>query len=276
MVKMIVQAVLMLAVGYMLIVAIIYFIQGSLLYFPSKTIEQTPAGINLAYEDVRLTTSDGVAIAAWYVEAAPERGVLLFCHGNAGNISHRLDSIKIFNSLGLSVLIFDYRGYGQSQGSPSEQGTYEDAAAAWQYLVTVRQKDPQKIILFGRSLGAAVAAETACRNSPAGLIMESCFTSVPDLGQKLYPWLPVRLLARLQYAAAARVGAAACPVLIIHSPDDEIVPYEHGRRLYAQARQPKEFLAIRGSHNQGFLLSGPVYIEGLNRFLIMCLSGVRE
>ena len=258
---------LILFLAYAAVMAFLYFTQDGMLYLPVKEIEQTPANIGLAYEEVSFKTEDGVSLSAWYVPAENEKGAILFCHGNAGNISHRLDSINIFHSLGLSILIFDYRGYGKSEGRPSEKGTYLDAAAAWDYLVNVRNKLPGKIILFGRSLGGAVAAETALGKNPAGLILESGFTSVPDLGKKYYPWLPVRLLSKFRYSSIDKVASLTCPKLIIHSPEDELVPFEQGQALFKRASSPKEFLQITGGHNEGFLVSGNIYIEGLKKFL---------
>jgi fermentation-respiration switch protein FrsA (DUF1100 family) len=256
-----------LALGYILLVAYFYARQGSMLYFPSGEIEATPLDIGLPYEDLTLRTADGLNISAWYVPAEDLRSVVLFCHGNAGNISHRLDSIRIFHSLGLAVLIFDYRGYGKSQGSPDEKGTYEDAEAAWDYLVNSLRVKPDRIIFFGRSLGSAVAAEIALRKQAGALIMESGFTSVPDLGEKFFPHLPVRLIARYHYASISKVDKIKIPKLFIHSPADEIVPYEQGLKLFEKACEPKEFLQIIGGHNEGFLLSGTAYINGLRLFL---------
>jgi len=265
--KLLINTGIVLLLSYLAIAIVVYFRQGSLLYFPDKDVRQTPAAVNLAFEDISFRTRDGITIAGWFVPSEDEKGVLLFCHGNAGNISDRLDSINIFHQLGLSVLIFDYRGYGKSEGRPSERGTYLDAEAAWDYLVKEKRKSPERIILFGRSLGGAVAAETALRKNAALLILESSFTSVPDLALKFYPWLPVRFLAIFRYASIDKVGRIRCPKLIIHSPDDEIVPFGHGTALYDKASGPKEFLRIRGGHNEGFLASGGIYVEGLRDFL---------
>jgi hypothetical protein len=254
-------------IGYLIIMALVYFMQDRMLYIPEREISVNPKSIGLAYEELTMTAKDGVVIHGWYIPAGQERGVLLFCHGNAGNISHRLDSIKIFHELGLSVLIFDYRGYGKSSGKPTEKGTYLDAEAAWDYLVNVKKKSPEKIVLFGRSLGGAVAAETALRKDPACLIIESAFMSVPDMGAHLYPWLPVRLLTKFSYATIDKVAKAKCPKLIIFSPDDEIVPAGHSEKIYKEALPPKEFLRIKGDHNAGFILSGANYTEGLKDFL---------
>ena len=253
--------------GYLALVAFVYLRQPKMLYFPSRQIEATPDSIGLSYDDVTIMTADGLKISAWHIPAPDARGVVLFCHGNAGNISHRLDSIRIFHDLGLSVLIFDYRGYGKSEGSPGEKGTYLDAEAAWDYLVKVKGVDPATIVIFGRSLGSAVAAELALTRKAAALIIESGFTSVPDMGRKLFPHLPVRLLARFHYATVDKVDRISIPKLFIHSPDDEVISYDQGMILYEKAAEPKEFLRILGGHNEGFLLSGDAYTSGLKRFI---------
>ena len=249
----------------------LFLMQAKLLYYPnipSRELTGNPADINLDYETVTLRTSDNVKLHGWFIPAAHERrGALLFFHGNAGNISHRLTSLKIFHDLGLSTLIIDYRGYGRSQGSISEHGTYLDAEAAWRYLIESRKIPAQEIVIFGRSLGAAVGAYIAAKQKPAALILESAFTSVPDMGARLYPVFPIRLLTRFHYNTEKSLLSVSCPVLIIHSPDDDIIPYENGRQLYKSAREPKSFLELRGDHNQGFLMSGQVYRDGLREFI---------
>jgi len=256
----------------------LFILQPRLLYYPDlpgRGIVATPADIGLDYEAVTLTTADGVHLAGWFVPYPQARATLLFLHGNAGNISHRLDSIRLFHDLGLAVFIIDYRGYGESEGRPTEDGTYRDAAAAWDYLVEQRQLAPRQIVLFGRSLGGAVAADLASRTQPAALIIESTFTSVPDMAATLYPWLPVRWLSRFRYDTGAKLAAIAAPLLIAHSADDEIIPYAHGRRLFELARKPKQFLELRGGHNDGFLVSGEHYVSSLDAFLEQYLSGDR-
>jgi len=255
---------------YALLCIFLFLLQGRLLYYPDlggRQLRGSPADIGLEYESVTLVTGDDVRIHGWFIDARPQRGTLLFFHGNAGNISHRLDSLRIFNRLGLATLIIDYRGYGRSGGRISEKGTYLDAEAAWQYLTKTRGIDPQQIVVFGRSLGGAVAASLAAEHPPAGLILESVFTSVPDMAAKLYPFLPVRLLSRFSYDARRAVREVACPVLIVHSPEDDIIPFENGLALFAAAGEPKSFLQIRGTHNEGFLASGPLYYEGLDDFI---------
>jgi len=258
---------LVLAGLYATLVAAVYLGQSSLLYLPSRTLAANPAQIGLEYEELHITTGDGVQLHGWYLPAARARGTLLFFHGNAGNISHRLDSLRIFHDLGLNVLLFDYRGYGESEGSPDEAGTYRDAEAAWDYLVMQRGESPGRIVLFGRSLGASLAAWLAAQREPAALILESAFISVPELAADLYPWLPARRLARLHYATREYLAQVRCPVLVAHSPRDEIIPYRHGQALYRAAPEPKRFLSMEGDHNSGFLQTGARYHETLQQFL---------
>jgi len=265
--RMLITIVIGLSLGYLGLVAFVYVRQPKMLYFPTREIETTPAAIGLSFEDINLKTADGLSIFAWYIPAPDARAVLLFCHGNGGNISHRLDSIKIFHDIGLSVLIFDYRGYGRSEGEPTEKGTYLDAEAAWDFLIKEKGIEPARIVIFGRSLGSAVAAELAMRRKAGALIIESGFTSIPDLGRKYYPHMPIRLITRFHYATIDKVNRLALPKLFIHSPEDEIIPYDQGMRLYERADEPKEFLKIQGGHNEGFLQSGDLYISGLKLFI---------
>ena len=253
---------------------LIFLMQPRLLFLSGvggRDLSVTPRAVNLAYTNVSLQTEDGETVHGWglpyeqHQEAA--RATVLFFHGNAGNISHRLDSLRFFHDLGLNTLIIDYRGYGQSSGKPSEIGLYRDASAAWAWLIDDKGLEPESIILFGRSLGAAVASQLAKRVPAAGLIVESAFTSVPDLGAELYWWLPVRLLARLEFNTADHISRTNLPTLVIHSPDDEIIPYAHGRRLHEAAGQDAAFLEIRGSHNIGFLTTGDHYRDGLDQFI---------
>ncbi len=256
------------AIGfYVLLVAVVYLMQGRMLYLanvPGRSLEATPQIIGLPYEDVSVRTSDDVTLHGWFI---PGDGpaTLLFFHGNAGNISHRLHSIRQFHSLGLSVFIYDYRGYGASSGKTTEQGIYRDADAAWAYLTETR--GVEDIVLFGRSMGASAAAKLAARVAPSGLILESSFTSVPDIAKDVYPWLPVRWLSRLDHATRDYVRDARCPVLVVHSRDDEIVPFRHGEAILEAAPEPRSMLVLRGGHNDAFLLDESNYIRGLRDFL---------
>lgn len=267
---MVTNLLLVLALSYAGIALYLYFSQARMLFLadlPSREVTATPAVIGLEFESLSIKTMDGETLDGWYVPAKNPRGTLLFFHGNAGNISHRLDSIGIFHLLDLNVLIFDYRGYGRSTGKPSEQGTYRDAEAAWGYLTEQRGIPPGEILLFGRSLGGAVATWLATRVEPAGLIVESSFSSVPDMGADLYPWLPVRWLARLSYDSKACIGTVQAPVLVIHSAQDEIIPFHHGQALFEAATEPKSLLEISGGHNDGFILDRQRYQQGIGEFL---------
>ncbi len=252
---------------YIALCLLLFFFQRSLIYFPDKNILFTPDQINLTYEEIFLKTSDGISINGWFVPADSSQNVILFCHGNAGNISHRLESIQIFNQLSLDVFIFDYRGFGKSTGTVSEEGTYLDAEAALNFLVDKKGYDPSRIIIFGRSLGSGIASWLAREKQPAALILESSFTSLPDLGAKLYPFFPVRLLSRYYYPTKKNLEYINCPKLFIHSKGDEIIPYALGLANFNAAQEPKEFLELRGSHNDGFLVTGSKYMEGIKAFI---------
>lgn len=255
---------------YLVLMLYLYFNQGNMLHLPDlpgRQIDATPRQIGLNYEPVTLTAKDGVKITGWFVPVEQPRATLLFCHGNAGNISHRLDSLRLFHELGLAVFIFDYRGYGESEGEPSEAGFYRDAETAWRYLNETRKLPASEILLFGRSLGGAVAAYLAEHHHAMGLVLESTFTSVPEMAAALYPWLPARAIVRYRYDTLSRLPNIEMPVLIIHSPEDEIIPYAQGRALYAQVRDPKYFLQIHGSHNTGMLESRDSYRAGWEAFI---------
>ena len=261
---------LMLALAYGALLLLLFLFQPRLLFLPGvpgRTLTATPEHIGLEYREVEFATEDGERLHGWWLPHATPRATLLFQHGNAGNISHRLDSLRIFHELGLNVFIYDYRGYGQSTGSPSETGLYSDARAGWAWLTDDQGIEPGSIVLFGRSMGGAVASHLATEVDAAGLIVESTFTSVPDIGAELYWWLPVRLLARLDFNAAESIERTGMPVLVVHSPDDEIIPFEHGQRLAEAAGDRGTLLEIRGDHNTGFLSSGELYRNGLDRFI---------
>lgn len=255
-----------LALIYIAFVAFVYLTQSRMVYFPTSTIVATPQVIGLPFEDVNLTVRDGVQIHGWYVRGDQNRWTVLMLHGNGGNISHRLDTLRILDDLGADTLIIDYPGYGLSGGRPDEQGTYDAALAAWRFL-TENGTDPARIILFGRSLGGVVAMWLAERVDPAALILESTFTSLEDMASHHYPFLPVSLISRYDYDAVSAAPAVTAPVLTVHSPQDEIVPFELGTRLHDALPGRKTFLEIRGGHNEGFLVSGRQYTEGLQRFL---------
>ncbi|HEB96477.1 MAG TPA: alpha/beta hydrolase [Sedimenticola thiotaurini] len=258
---------LILLLGIALLNGFMYLRQPSMIFFPSAVLEQTPADWGLAYEDVFLQTQDGVRLHGWYIPREGADRTLLFFHGNAGNISHRGESVAIFHRLGVNLLIIDYRGYGRSQGSPGEQGLYDDARAAWHYLTRERGTDPGRIVLFGRSLGGAVAARLAAETDPAGLILESTFSSARDMATELLPLLSRLVWLRYRFDTLAAVGQRECPLLVLHSPDDEVIPFRLGQRIFQAAREPKAMFRMRGGHNSGFLDSQPEYQQALAGFL---------
>jgi uncharacterized protein len=248
----------------------LFFFSGcvsKVLYQPQHNVRYTPADANLAYENVGFEAADGVKLSGWWVPAEEARGTMLFCHGNGGNIAAYLDSVVIGNRLRLNVFIFDYRGYGNSEGSPSEQGTYLDAEAAWNYLVMKRKIAPGKIVIWGRSLGGPIAARTAV-NHPSGLvIIESTFTSLKDLVNERFSWVPSWAIANYSYDTRKYVEKINAPVLVVHSLDDEMIPFRHGKVLYDSIKGPKDFLEIKGSHNRGVIDSIEVYESSINGFL---------
>ena len=258
--------------GYLAIAATLYIFQPRFVYYPARELDTSPQSIGLDFESVHIHTADGIRLHAWLVPARPARGHVLFLHGNAGNISHRIQTLRIFNQLGLTTLIIDYRGYGLSDGEPTESGTYQDAEAAWRFLTEQRGVSAEDIVVIGRSLGGAVAIWLATQHRAAGLVVESSFTSVAELSKRFYPYLPTSLLVRIRYPSLARIKQLECPVLIVHSPEDDIVPYAHGKRLFQAAREPKRFVSISGEHNYGFLQDERRYVAGLDGFITTLLG----
>ncbi len=237
------------------------------IYFPVKKIDITPKEIGLEFEDIYFFSSDGTELNGWFVPAKESRLTVLFCHGNAGNISHRIELIDLFCKLGLNVFIFDYRGYGRSHGSPSEGGLYLDAHAAYKYLIDNQHLDEGSIVVYGKSLGANVSIELCSKVRPAALISESAFTSALEMGKKLFPFLPIKWLITVKYDALSKIENITVPKLIIHSEDDEIIPFQHGRRLFEAAPEPKEFYPMRGGHNEAIFLSKKDFAARIGAFL---------
>lgn len=252
--------------AFVLLFLFIRFIEKKSLYFPFRKIEATPKDAGLDYEEVMLRARDGVHITGWYIPARKPRATVLFFHGNGGNISHRLEKISMLNFLGLNVLIFDYRGYGKSSGSPSEKGLYLDAAAVYEYLLKERKVLPEQVIAYGESLGAAVAVELAVSHEIGGMIIEEGFTSVKDMAREVMPLLPAALL-KSEFDSLKKIRKIKVPILIFHSRDDEIVPFRQGRRLYEDASEPKEFVQLHGGHNDAFLVSQEEYMGSIDAFI---------
>jgi hypothetical protein len=261
-----------LGIAYGAVLVLVFLFQSHLVFFPGTGREAvlTPQSYGLRFESVGIRTADGEMLDAWWVPAENARGVVLFFHGNAGNISHRIDYLRMFHRLRHSTLIVDYRGYGRSTGTPSEAGTYRDAEAAWEHLRYARMAQPQDVVIAGESLGAAVAtwlAAERAEEAPRAVLLFSTFTSATDLGAQVYWFLPVRLLSRIGYDNLANLKRIHAPVFIAHSRDDDIVPYAHGRKLYEAAAEPKAFLEMRGGHNDGFIFTRPEWVAELGAFL---------
>jgi len=245
----------------------LYFHQAKYVYHPEKAWKATPQTWGLAYEDLTLESADGVKISAWYIPSDISKGTVLFCHGNARNMSSDLDAVRMFHGFGYNVLILDYRGYGKSAGQPDEEGTYRDAQTAWDWLVRQKHELPERIVICGRSLGAAIAADLASKNQSKALILEAGFTSLPAAGQALYPYFPVKLLSRYHYDTLSKARSIRCPVLIVHSLDDELIPFRQAKELYAAFTGEKQFVEIGGPHKGGYKPTLGKYHEGVKNFL---------
>ncbi len=255
------------AAAYLALVLLIYLSQSRLVYFPDKQLSNTPGMFGLDYSSVNIATDDGETLHGWWVPVPDAKGTVLFFHGNAGNISHRINYLTMFKRLGYNTLLFDYRGYGQSSGTPSESGTYLDAQAAWRHLIETQMIAPEQIALFGESLGGPIAAWLAAREKPGLLALASTFTSVPDLATQIYPFLPVRWISRFEYNTLESLQSVTCPVFIAHSPQDEIVPFQHGQKLFHAVSDPKYFLTLQGGHNNGFVFMQPEWQKALGTFM---------
>ncbi len=257
-------------------VAMLLGLEKYAIYFPDRIIATTPQSAGLAYEDVRFPARDGVMLHGWLVPAPDARLTLVWFHGNAGNISHRVHNIQMLrlalpSSLVPTIFIFDYRGYGQSAGrrsNLSEQATYDDAEGALAFLHTQPRLAQTTLVYFGRSLGAAVAVEMARRHPPAGLILESPFASIQEMASVLVPYFPLARLVPTRYDSLSKMPELRVPLLILHGDHDEVVPFDQGRRLFEAAHPPKTFYRIPGAgHNDTYVVGGASYFEAWSRFL---------
>lgn len=239
-------------------------------YLPSRTLAVGPESLGRPFEEVTLVTSDDRRLHGWFFPAAADSSrrhlAVLHCHGNGGNISHRLEVAETLLQTGVNVLLFDYRGYGQSTGRPSEEGTYRDAEAAHAWLVA-RGFPATHIIAFGESLGGGVAAELALRAPLAGLVLQSTFTSIPDLGAELFPFLPVRWLTTIRYDTRAKLPRIRTPVLLMHSREDTLIRFAHAERNFAAANPPKRLVELAGDHNDFLEVGRAVFRNGFAAWL---------
>ena len=240
--------------------------QRRFLYFPDRQFVAAPAEYGFEHEEVELESEDGVKLHAWWL---PVRGAVrtaLFLHGNAGNVSYWVEAATAFRDVGWNTLLVDYRGYGRSEGRPSEEGTYLDARAAWMHLVRARGLDPLQVVVVGRSLGGGVATWLTEHHPAAGLVLEATFTSIADVVAKAAPLPGIRRFVRLGYPSLERMPRLDLPLLVVHGRGDDLVPFEHGRALFDAAPGPKRFVELRGGHNDAFTLSRGDYVAALAEF----------
>ncbi len=264
--------------GFVAFGVYLYLIQDRIVFFPTRDLEASPGDIGLGFQEVRIDVANTESIHAWFIPVPSDSQVnyqsgdggaptVLFCHGNAGNISHRLETIECLAALGANVMLFDYRGYGRSDGAPSETNMYADAAACYRWLTRSQGVSSDKIVLFGRSLGGAVAIELASRVDCAGLIVESSFTSAEEMGRLMFPYFPIGLMLRYEFNSIQKIGQVDCQLLVTHSPDDEVVPFVMGRRLYEKSAEPKRFVELKGGHNERDYIADGAYIEAVRAIL---------
>ena len=259
--------------AYLAILVLLRLNEGRLVYFPGqqRTLEPPPPRLGLPVQRVKIPTADGLTLASWLIPADsnPAGLWLLICHGNAGNLSEfdRPVHYAGLRQLGLSLLAFDYRGYGESEGVPTEQGLYRDADAAYRYLREEVGVSADRIVVFGHSLGSAVAIDLASRVPIAGLIVEGAPTSVRERGQELYPYIPVRWIARSRFDSIDKIAKVRVPKLFLHAAGDEVIPLAHGRHLYQAAPPPKAFVELRGGHGDAFDVDSATYFGSIKQFL---------
>lgn len=255
-----------LPVAFLFCVGVVMLFEETFIFFPSRYPEGDWQPKGLSFEDAWFTSPDGLRLHGWYAGRDDPRAVVLFCHGNAGNVTHRAETLYTLNErLGASVLIFDYRGYGRSQGKPDEEGILADARAARAWLAERAGVAEQDVVVMGRSVGGAVAVDLAARDGARALVLESTFTSIPDLAAHHYPWLPVGRLLRTRLDSLSKIRDYHGPLLVSHGDADTIVPYRFGRRLFDAANEPKQFFPIPGGDHNDFPPRG--YYEVLVEFL---------
>jgi fermentation-respiration switch protein FrsA (DUF1100 family) len=259
---------------YLGLLVLLRVFEPRLIYFPGnqRSLLPPPALLDLPLERVEIQTADSVTLVGWVIAAPRDSTVLwlLICHGNAGNLSEFDRPIHYagLRRLGLNLLVFDYRGYGESGGVPTERGLYRDADAAYRYLREVRGIPANRIVVFGHSLGSAVAVDLASRVPSAGLIVEGALTSVIDRGQELYPYIPVRWIGGSQFASLEKVARVRVPKLFLHAAADDVIPLGHGRRLYDAAPAPKTFVELQGGHGDAFDVDSARYFGSIAEFLV--------
>jgi len=266
---------LILGGGVAVMTLALVLLESRMIYYPSRYPVgdwDAPKREGGLVEDVYIETSDGVRLHGWYLPVADARGTVLFFHGNAGNLSDRYGWGQDLTTLGVNVLMVDYRGYGKSEGSPSEEGLYADAEAAWLFLVNHRGVSPDRLVAYGISLGGAPACELAVRRPVAGLILQSTFSSARDMAGEMFPFLPVGPLVRTRFDTAQKIPNVSAPKLVVHSRDDEMIPYRMAERVYERAHEPKRFVSYEGpGHNDLIVVQRRALLHELDLFLRQAL-----
>ncbi len=259
---------LILAIAAFAFIAFVRYLENSSVFYPNRTILATPEAVHLPYEEVSILTEDHLTLNAWFVpgRGTAPRGTLLFFHGNAGNIGDRLAKIQAFHDMGLNVFIVDYRGYGKSEGVPTETGLYTDALAAYDDLRGRRGVPPEAVVVYGASLGGAVAVDLAAREPVGALIVESSFPSAADVSRAIYPFIPTALL-RTKMDSLSKIKAVKAPKLFLHGPRDEVIPFRLGKRLFEAAPPPKRFVELEGGHNADQTVPGGIWERAIRSFL---------
>lgn len=262
--------VLLLILIILLIGAIVFYpqLENKMIFFPDGSLEDNPANWNLSYKDVRFLVPDGEILHGWFFPSPGKSAVLLFCHGNAGNISHRIENADLLLKRGISVFLFGYRGYGLSSGRPSENGIYRDAVAAYDYLIEIEKISPERIAVFGRSLGGAVAIEVALRRKVKCVIIENTFTSMRDMSKTIFPYSLFSPFLPHHYENSKKIADVSVPKLIIHGTNDKIVPLSMGKRLFEVAQGEKTFLPVDGAgHSDAYIIGGTAYFDAVVDFI---------
>ena len=262
---------------YLLLILIFFITAGSvfyskienfLIFFPQSNFDLTPEKFRLKYKDVFFRAEDGIGLHGWFFPLKGDYPVIIFCHGNAGNISHRLENISLILERKIQVFIFDYRGYGRSEGRPSETGIYMDGRAAYDYLIKREGISAEKIVLFGRSLGAAVAIDLALNRKAKSLVIESAFTSTKDMAKTMFLFNIASFILPPNYNNLDKISRVHIPKLIMHGDDDEIVPFDMGQQLFTASKDPKYFYKIGGAgHNDTYIAGGERYLQAFVSFV---------
>lgn len=263
------RIIILIILGCIAFFSFVRYLESVSVFYPTRQIDIFPDHLGLPFEEIFLKTQDGVILNGWFIENPQASSSVIFFHGNAGNIGDRLDKILTFYELGLNVFIIDYRGYGKSQGKPSEEGMYQDATATYDYLVTRKDINPQRIIVYGASLGGVAAIDLATKRDLAALIIDSSFTSAADMCKRIYPFVPTVLMTT-KMDSQDKIKKVKIPKFFIHSLDDEVVPFKLGQKLFELAPAPKDFLKVSGAHMEAHIASRGVFIEGVGKFLKDC------